>query len=620
MMMTRTFFSRAPLAPGRYAPLPAGAVAVQGASRERLLALRAGLLSRCASLFPEAGAQSDFFGGTLCGGLRAPDLLEAMLLTGAQLGDEELRREALSLALRVTDAQREDGSFAPEESFAARGRMLRALTWAYTMSGEKRVLTFMLRYMKFLQETLAERPLSPEDAMHIADTLECGVFLYNVTGQRAILSVLAMLIRQGADYTTLMHAFPYRTPISRTLSAEALLAALEQEDETGYHHHLMRTANGANLAEGLRACALSGVITGSGKQLSAAEAGLARIGKAHGSVAGAFTADPLLAGTSPSRGVSALTACEMAASLEALFSCPGGEHGADELETVMYNAVDAAFAPDGRGVQAVQQANQTLLSRELRFPFMPDSSNLFTCEDGDALCALLAAWPRFYQHQWMLTRDDGLCAMGYAPCTVRYRLGGASVRITVESRYPQDGSVRITVNTSAPVAFPLSLRIPMWAKGATAAIGGEILPAAQGDVLTLNREWSDGDVVLLTLPMQPARIPCYHQAACVARGPLRFAYAPQTQGGTSEEGYALLSASEQFGLALVGEASLEAEESEDGVVIVTRAISLPDWGMRGPSCDQPPLVLPRDAQGEPFPVRLVPYARAVIRLCALPVV
>ena len=47
MMMTRTFFSRAPLAPGRYAPLPAGAVTVQGASRERLLALRndVGLLS-----------------------------------------------------------------------------------------------------------------------------------------------------------------------------------------------------------------------------------------------------------------------------------------------------------------------------------------------------------------------------------------------------------------------------------------------------------------------------------------------------------------------------------------------------------------------------------------------
>lgn len=50
-MLTRTFFARAPLAPGRFAPLPVGAVSAQGAMRDRLLALRGGLLSRCASLF-----------------------------------------------------------------------------------------------------------------------------------------------------------------------------------------------------------------------------------------------------------------------------------------------------------------------------------------------------------------------------------------------------------------------------------------------------------------------------------------------------------------------------------------------------------------------------------------
>ena len=82
-MLTRTFFARAPLAPGRFAPLPVGAVSAQGATRDRLLALRGGLLSRCASVFPEAGEQSAWFGGPLGGGMHAPELLEAMLLTGA---------------------------------------------------------------------------------------------------------------------------------------------------------------------------------------------------------------------------------------------------------------------------------------------------------------------------------------------------------------------------------------------------------------------------------------------------------------------------------------------------------------------------------------------------------
>ena len=102
-MLTRTFFARAPLAPGRFAPLPVGAVSAQGATRDRLLALRGGLLSRCASVFPEAGEQSAWFGGPLGGGMHAPELLEAMLLTGAQLGDEELRREALRLCGRVVE-------------------------------------------------------------------------------------------------------------------------------------------------------------------------------------------------------------------------------------------------------------------------------------------------------------------------------------------------------------------------------------------------------------------------------------------------------------------------------------------------------------------------------------
>ena len=262
-MLTRTFFARAPLAPGRFAPLPVGAVSAQGATRDRLLALRGGLLSRCASVFPEAGEQSVWFGGPLGGGMHAPELLEAMLLTGAQLGDEELRREALRLCGRVVERQREDGSFgAPGETFAARGRMLRALCAAYSMSGDKQFLTFMLRYMKYLHDTLRVCALSAEDAMHTADTLEAGVLLYNVTGQKAILSVLMMLVSQGADYTSLYHAFPYRTPISRSFSADELLDALDHEDESGYTHHLLRTADGANLCEGLRASALCGVLTG----------------------------------------------------------------------------------------------------------------------------------------------------------------------------------------------------------------------------------------------------------------------------------------------------------------------------------------------------------------------
>lgn len=615
-MLTRTFFARAPLAPGRFAPLPVGAVTAQGAMRDRLLALRGGLLSRCASLFPEAGEQSAWFGGALGGGMHAPELLEAMLLTGAQLGDEELRREALHLCGLVVEHQREDGSFgAPGETFAARGRMLRALCAAYSMSGDKQLLTFMLRYMKYLHDTLRVRSLSAEDAMHTADTMEAGILLYNITGQKAILSVLMMLVSQGADYTSLFHAFPYRTPISRSFTAQELLDALAHEDESGYTHHLLRSASGANLCEGLRVSALCGVLTGSGKHLSAPEAGLARLNKAHGAAGGGVTADPLLGGTHPSRGVSAVSACELAASLETLLACPGGEFGADQLETLMYNTIDAAFSPDGRGVQPMQQANQAMLSRAARFPLCGADAGLFSLEDGDALCSLLSAWPRFVQAQWMISRDDGLCAMGYAPCSVRYRLSGASVRVDVESDYPASGSVHITVHTDTKAAFPIHLRIPEWANGATVAVDGEILPAQAGGFVTLNRDWQDGDEILLTLPMAVRRLPAFHQAVSVARGPLRFAYAPKTV-----EHEDTLSAEIGFAVALVGGEEIRVVEHMDGsVVLAARVAPLPRWGMRAASCDQPPIVLSDADVANAFDAELVPYAEAVIRLAVLPV-
>lgn len=617
-MLTRTFFNRAPLVQSRFAPLPVGAVCAQGMLRDRLLSLRAQLLSRCATLCPQAGEGSVWYGGTLPGGKAVADLLDAMLATSALLGDQELRDHALHLALRVAQSQREDGSFgAEDETFAARGAMLRALRSAYSLSGDRQILTFMLRYMKYLKDALLHQPLSAQDALHTSDTLETGIFLYNVTGQKAILSVLTMLIAQGADYTSLFHTFPYRTPVSRTISAEALEEALTHEDEDGYYHHLLRTASACNLSEGLRAAALSGIITGSGKHLSAPEVGLTRMMKSHGAPCGALTGTPLLAGRTPAAGVSSAALCQLADSLEALLICPDGEHVADQLETLVYNGLYAAFAVDDHGVQRVQQANQLRISREPRFDMTDEDANLFTCEDGETLCALLAALPRFAQSQWLLSRDGGFCAMGYAPCAVRYRLEETGVRLSVSGGYPQSGEVRITLHLTAEAAFPLHLRIPAWASGATAAVSGDVYEGAPGKFLTLNRQWHDGDEILLNLPMTVERLDAFHQSVSIARGPLRFVHAPAYRTDATEEGYALMDAQEDFGIALRAGASLDVCTSEDGSVsIKTRAVALPHWKMKGASCAQPPLAL--DETGKDIDVTLVPYASAPIRLSVLP--
>ena len=318
--------------------------------------------------------------------------------------------------------------------------------------------------------------------------------------------------------------------------------------------------------------------------------------------------------------MSAVSACELAASLETLLTCPGGEFGADQLETLMYNTIDAAFSPDGCGVQPIQQANQAMLSHAVRFPLSGDASGLFSLEDGDALCSLLSAWQRFLHAQWMVSRDDGLCAMGYAPCAVRYRLSGTAVRIDVESDYPEDGSVRIIVHPDESAAFPIHLRIPDWAVGATAAVDGDILSAQAGGFLTLNRQWQDGDEILLTLPMSVRKAPAFHQAVSIARGPIRFVYAPKTVAAKDSLGRDTLSAEEGFAVALIGSEEIRVVRREDGsLALHARVTSLPRWGMRAASCDQPPIVLSDADERAAFDAELLPYADTLIRLAVLPV-
>ena len=231
----------------------------------------------------------------------------------------------------------------------------------------------------------------------------------------------------------------------------------------------------------------------------------------------------------------------------------------------------------------------------------------------------------------MLSRDGGLAAMSYAPCTLRYRLGETAVRLSVESAYPYDGAVKITLSLSQDAAFPLHLHIPAWAEGATAAVEGEVVPCAPGEFAVLTRQWHDGDVVLLNLPMSARLTRWYHASAAVERGPLVFALPCE------EEWTALcdrplspdwaVSAKSAWNYALVSGAGFDESAQPDQagpfgegcpIELETDAVAVPDWGMQGASCDQPPIappVSPEDA----VRVRLIPYGAAALRISQFPV-
>ena len=91
------------------------------------------------------------------------------------------------------------------------------------------------------------------------------------------------------------------------------------------------------------------------------------------------------------------------------------------------------------------------------------------------------------------------------------------------------GAIRIAVDPEAPATFDLKLRIPGWAKDATATVNGEPIALTRRDgYAAISRRWSAGDVVALDLPMPPERLYAHPNVrmdvgrVALRRGPLIY--------------------------------------------------------------------------------------------------
>jgi len=102
--------------------------------------------------------------------------------------------------------------------------------------------------------------------------------------------------------------------------------------------------------------------------------------------------------------------------------------------------------------------------------------------------------------------------------------GLPAVTLRQETDFPSSGTVTITIQPERVATFPLHLRIPPYAAGATAQVGEEEPISAQaGAFVVIEREWKPGDTVRLSLPFQVTCQANDHLIALV-RGPLVYAY------------------------------------------------------------------------------------------------
>jgi DUF1680 family protein len=522
--------TRQPL-PNAFAPLPLGAVRPAGWLLAQLRTQADGLSGHLAEHWPDV-AQSAWVGGSAEGWERAPYWLDGAVPLAFLLDDGRLRATVARFVDAILARQLPDGWLGPVLDTSDGRRKaydpwpvfvtLKALTQYHEATGDARIIPAITRFLRRLDALLDEQPLFDWGRYRWADLAVSILWLHERQPEPWLLALAEKSYRQSFDWAAFFQEFPYTQKQPR----ERIHPPQPPEPLVTF-----RTDLASHVVNNAMAIKQPGVWY----RLSydpAARAGVARLIDTldiyHGQATGVFTGDEHLAGLSPAQGTELCAVVEYMYSLEVLLAALGDARLADRLERIAFNALPATFSEDMWAHQYVQQANQVQCSvaQDRVYTNNGPDANLFGLEPNFGCCTanMHQGWPKLAAHLWMRSPDGGLAAVAYAPCEVRTSLGDAAVAVRVETGYPFDETLRITVSTNRPARFPLHLRVPGWATGATLAQDdGPLEPLQAGGFHAVERVWGGVVTLQVRFPMRTRAVQRPHGGVAVERGPLVFA-------------------------------------------------------------------------------------------------
>ena len=503
------------LAEPEYRPFPLGSIHPAGWLQRQLRLQADGLTGHLDEFWPDVG-QSQWFGGQAEGWERAPYWLDGLIPLAWGLPDPALQSKARRYVNHILNHQRPDGWYAayPADASAKSYDLWsillanKALVQYHEATGENPVLEAVLRNLTAFHLTLDRTPLFGWGRYRWFEGLVPVYYAFEKTGETWLLDLARKLYHQGFDYLKFYQGEDITVPTPRR--------GLWKWDK-----HVVNTAMA------LKAYALAWRLTRRETERAYPARMLAILDRYHGQVTGMFSGDECLAGKNPVQGTELCAVVETLYSLEHLLALTGNPAYGDRLERIAFNALPATFAPDMWSHQYDQQVNQvqcTINPDQLWSSNGPDS-NLFGLEPNFGCCTanLHQGWPKFAAHLWMRTPDDGVAVMAYAPSSVRCTVRGTPVRLALETDYPFRETLTLTLTPDRPVRFPLVLRIPGWADGATLRVGnGPEKQLKPGTFHRLNQEWKEAATIHLRFPMKPKTSRRYNEALAIERGPLVY--------------------------------------------------------------------------------------------------
>ena len=634
-------FNREPLAGGDYAALPLGAVKAEGWLRDQLQRQAAGATGQWDLMYPEVvGDNNAWIGGDGDTWERGPYWIDGLLPLAYLLDDKVLIAKAGKWVEAMLTSATPEGYFGngtdhPYVEGLQRGKShdwwpkmvaLKILQQYYEATQDPRVPDVLDGYFRYQLKTLPDKPLGHWSfwaEWRAADNLQVIYWLYNITGGQHLLKLAELIHSQAVDFTSMF-----------------------------WDGGVFRTQNSihcVNLAQGFKTPLVWWQQSHSDRDLQAPEKALEAIRTTIGFPMGLWAGDELLHFGEPTRGSELCTAVEMMYSLEEMLKISGNPAWADLLERVAFNALPTQASDDYLTHQYFQQVNQIACTVNRR-NFVTEhygTDNVFGLLNGYPCCAcnMHQGWPKFTRNLWYATRDGGLAAFIYAPCTVSTEVSGKKVTLVEDTFYPFDGKVTVTVKLErkcSKLRLPLEFRVPSWCKEAVAEYKGGSVRAEGGTMLKIDDKWKDGDRITLSFPMEISTSKWYDGATVVERGPLVYALKMQetwtrkefTGADSAKYGpyyYEVTSNSRwNFGFRRSDmQFSVMEERPYDGswpwtvdnapVTLKAKAVVLPDWkeynGSAGPIA-----YFTEDGKdtSETAWIELIPYGCTTLRIAEFP--
>jgi uncharacterized protein len=190
---------------------------------------------------------------------------------------------------------------------------------------------------------------------------------------------------------------------------------------------------------------------------------------------------------------------------------------ADELERTTYNALLAAQSPISGEVSyfAPLVGHKDFNGHDVKMtPAISCCSS--SIPRGIALIPTFVSG-ELHGKPALLQYIPGKHVLQYGSATER-----KEVTLQVSGDYPKTGDFTIEIQLAQADQFPLVLRVPPWAEGFVATINGNEYTPSRSRLLQIDRVWSPGDKLHVTIPLETRVVPDGDkttEAVAFVRGP-----------------------------------------------------------------------------------------------------